>query len=118
VNTLSPKHILYVVLALFGLATTWMHGFAWMAAGGNILNLYSFFRDAYVSGDAAAFLTIDILIAWGVFMIWVVGDATKIGLGSGKGWLFLALSGLGTCFAFPLYLVVRERFLAAKGAAG
>jgi uncharacterized membrane protein len=116
-NGLSPKHILYIVLALFGLVTTWMHGFAWMAAGGNILNLYSFFHDAYVSGDAAAFLTIDILIAWGVFMIWVVGDAKKIGLGAGKGWLFVALSGLGTCFAFPLYLVLRERHLAQTGGA-
>jgi hypothetical protein len=110
----SPKHILYIALALFGLVTSWMHGIAWITAGGNILNLYSFFRDAYVSGSAAAFLTIDILVAWGVFMIWVVGDAKKIGLGAGKGWLFLALSGLGTCFAFPLYLVVRERFLDGK----
>jgi uncharacterized membrane protein len=111
---LSPKHIFYIALALFGLVTCWMHGIVWITAGGNILNLYSFFRDAYLSGSAAAFLTIDILVAWGVFMIWVVGDAKKIGLGAGKGWLFLALSGLGTCFAFPLYLVVRERFLDGK----
>jgi Terpene cyclase DEP1 len=113
---LSAKHILYIALALFGLVTTWLHGFAWIAAGGNILNLPSFFIDAYNSGSAAAFLTIDILIAWGVFMIWVVGDAKKIGLGAGNGWLFLALSGLGTCFAFPLYLVVRERFLEGRAA--
>jgi uncharacterized membrane protein len=114
-TSLAPRHILYIILAVFGLVTTWMHGIAWILSGGNIFNLYSFFRDAYVSGSAAAFLTIDILIAWAVFMIWVVGDAKKIGLGAGKGWLFLALSGLGTCFAFPLYLVIRERFLAQKG---
>jgi hypothetical protein len=114
---LSPKHILYSALALLGLVASWLHGLAWMAAGGNIFNLYSFFRESYASGHAAAFLTIDILVAWGVFMIWVVGDAKKIGLGVGKGWLFLALSGLGTCFAFPLYLVVRERFLDRQGSA-
>jgi uncharacterized membrane protein len=114
-NGLSPKHILYIAVALFGLVTCWIHGLAWMAAGGNIFNLPSFFIDAYNSGSAAAFLTIDILIAWGVFMIWVVGDAKKIGLGAGKGWLFVTLSGLGTCFAFPVYLVVRERHLAASG---
>jgi hypothetical protein len=111
----SPKHILYIALGLFGLVTCWIHGLAWMAGGGNILNLPSFFIDAYNSGSAAAFLTIDILIAWGVFMIWVVGDAKKIGLGAGMGWLFVALSGLGTCFAFPVYLVVRERFLQRAG---
>lgn len=115
-NTLTPKHILYILLAVLGLVTSWIHGFAWIAAGGNIVNLYSFFHDSYASGDAAAFLTIDIAIAWAVFMIWVVGDAAKIGLGAGKGWLFVALSGLGTCFAFPLYLVVRERHLARTGA--
>jgi Terpene cyclase DEP1 len=114
----SPKHIFYIAIALFGLVTCWMNGLAWMAGGGNILNLPSFFIDAYNSGSAAAFLTIDILIAWGVFMIWVVGDATKIGLGARTGWLFVALSGLGTCFAFPIYLVLRERHLARQGVVG
>lgn len=105
------RHILYIILGVTGLIWCWYHGIQWMMNGGNLINLPSFFIDAYHSGSAAAFLTIDILIAWGVFMIWVVGDAKKIGLGAGKGWLFVALSGLGTCFAFPLYLVVRERFL-------
>ncbi|OAO00761.1 hypothetical protein A8B75_17820 [Sphingomonadales bacterium EhC05] len=114
-NGLALRHVLYILLAFFGLITSWIYGIAWIADGGNILNLYSFFRDAFVSGNAAAFLTIDILVAWGVFMIWVVWDAKKIGLGASKGWLFLALSGLGTCFAFPLYLVVRERFLERAG---
>jgi hypothetical protein len=109
------RHILYVVLALVSLVWAWSHGFAWMMAGGNLLNLPSFFIDAFNSGHAAAFLTIDILAAWLVFMIWVVGDARKIGLGAGKGWLFVGLSFLGTCFAFPLYLVVRERHLERSG---
>ncbi len=112
----NTKHLLYIALALVSLVWAWFHAFAWMADGGNILNLPSFFIDSYNGGSAAAFLTIDIAVAWGVFMLWVVGDAAKIGLGSGKGWLFVGLSFLGTCFALPLYLVVRERHLAKSGA--
>jgi Terpene cyclase DEP1 len=113
---MSLKHLAYIALALTGLVWSWMHGVQWIIEGGNILNLPSFFIDSYKSGSAAAFLTIDIAIVWGVYMIWVVGDAIKIGLGPKTGWMFLALSCLGTCFAFPLYLVVRERHLAKSAA--
>jgi Terpene cyclase DEP1 len=113
--SISFKHIFLVAIAMLSVIAAWMHGFAWMAAGGNLLNLPSFFIDAYKSGPAAAFLTIDILIAWLTFMIWVVGDARKIGLGARQGWIFVGLSFLGTCFAFPLYLVLRERHLDAVG---
>jgi Terpene cyclase DEP1 len=106
------KHLIYIAAAVASVIWAWSHAFAWMAGGGNILNLPSFFIDSYNSGEAAAFLTIDIAVAWGVFMIWVVGDATKIGLGAKIGWIFLGLSFLGTCFSFPLYLVARERHLA------
>lgn len=110
------KHALFVILAVGSLLLAWPHAFAWMAAGGSILNLPQFFLDSYRSGPAAAFLTIDILVAWIVFMAWAVGDAARIGLGAKWGWLFVALSFLGTCFAFPLYLVKRERFLAGRAA--
>jgi hypothetical protein len=112
---LAPRHIIYIILAAVSVVWAWSWAFAWMAGGGNIVNLPSFFIDSYKSGSAAAFLTIDIAVAWGVYMIWVVGDATKIGLGAKTGWTFLGLSFLGTCFAFPLYLVVRERHLAKTG---
>lgn len=113
--SISIKHLVYVVIAIGSLVAAWSHGLAWMAGGGNLLNLPSFFMDAYNSGSAAAFITIDILAAWLVFMIWVVGDSQRIGLGARQGWIFVALSFLGTCFAFPLYLVVRERFLGRTG---
>lgn len=109
---MSAKHILYIILALVSLVWAWSWGFQWIADGGNLINLPSFFVDSYKSGSAAAFLTIDIAVVWAAYMIWVVGDAIKIGLGAKTGWIFLALSFFGTCFAFPLYLVMRERHLA------
>lgn len=109
------RHTVYVIIALAATAGAWWHGFAWIAQDGNILNLPSFFIDSYRSGSAAAFLTIDILAAWAVFMIWVVPDARRIGLGAKTGWVYFALSFIGTCFALPLYLRARERHLASSG---
>ena len=113
--SMSLKHMVFIGLAIASLIAVWIHGLAWIGQGGNLLNLPSFFIDSYKSGEAAAFLTIDIAVAWAVFMIWVVGDAARIGLGARIGWLFVALSFLGTCFAFPLYLVLRDRHLAKAG---
>lgn len=115
---INLRHALYVVVAIGSLIWSWSHGFAWIAGGGNILNLPSFFIDAYQSGSAAAFLTVDILTAWGVFIVWAITDAKRIGLSMGWGIGFALLSGLGTCFAFPLYLVKRERFLDAQARNG
>ncbi|MDT5109991.1 MAG: hypothetical protein QOE20_1881 [Mycobacterium sp.] len=95
------------------LVLTWPHAFSWMAAGGNILNPIAFFGDAIAAGGTAAFLTIDMAVAWLVFMVWVVTDSKRIGLGHKWGWSFVALSyiGDGASMAFPVYLVVRERYL-------
>lgn len=112
------RHALYILIAFLSAAAAWWHGIAWVREGGNLLLLQTFFLDAYRSGSAAAFLTIDILAVWIVFMIWVVPDAVRTGLGARKGWLYFGLSFIGTCFAFPLYLVARERHLARVRAAG
>lgn len=105
----------FVVLGVAALFLTWPHAFEWMGDGGNILDPIDFFGDAIDAGGTAAFLSIDMLIAWVVFMIWVVGDAARIGMGYRTGWLFVALSYIGVSMAFPIYLVVRERHLARSG---
>jgi hypothetical protein len=112
---LTLRHAIFVIAALVSLVWTSSLLLQWMGEGGNVLNLPSFFIDAYNSGSAAAFLTIDILFVWGVFIVWVIGDAKRIGLGAKWGWGFVALSFVGTCVAFPLYLVFRERKLGAAG---
>ncbi len=108
--TQNVKHGLFLVLGVVALLTTWPHAFDWMANGGNILNPVAFFGDAIKAGGTAAFLSIDMAIAWVVFMIWVVYDTQRIGMGAKWGWAFVGLSYIGVSFAFPLYLIVRERF--------
>ena len=115
---MTLKHLVLIAISLVATGFAWMYGFQWMQSGGNILNLPSFFIEPLKLGGAAAFLTVDILAAWFAYMIWVVGDAQRIGLGAKAGWGFLALSFIGTCFAFPIYLVVRERHLDKQGKVG
>lgn len=111
------RHALYLVAGILAMALTWPHAFDWMSDGGNILNPLDFFGDAIDTGGTAAFLSIDMLFAWAVFLVWAVTDATRIGLGARWGWFFVVLSYIGVSFAFPVYLITRERFLDRRAAA-
>lgn len=63
-KNLLPRHALFVAAAAISLVWVWTKGFGWPAEGGNLINLPGFFMDAYNSGNAAAFLTIDNLFVW------------------------------------------------------
>jgi hypothetical protein len=107
----NVRHVFYVLIGVAALVLTWPHAFDWMHDGGNIFNPVSFFRDAITPGGTAAFLAIDMAIAWLVFMVWVVVDCNRIGLGYKWGGFFVALSYIGVSMAFPIYLVTRERYV-------
>jgi hypothetical protein len=111
------RHAFFLGNGLVALLVTWPHAFEWMDAGGNIFNPVDFFGDAIDAGGAAAFLSLDMLVAWAVFMVWVVFDARRIGMGAKWGWFFVALSYIGVSMAFPVYLVTRERFLDKQASA-
>ncbi|MGE0827777.1 MAG: DUF2834 domain-containing protein [Hyphomonadaceae bacterium] len=108
------RHILLVAVAIAALFLTWPYAIDWMKAGGNILDGSQFFGEPIRMGGTAAFLAIDLLIVWLVFIVWVIGDARKNGLGA-LGWAFAALSFIAVSMAFPLYIVVKERLLAKRG---
>ncbi|WP_439620191.1 DUF2834 domain-containing protein [Hyphomonas sp.] len=114
----SLKHLALIIVALASLILTWPYAFAWIAGGGNIFNAYDFFADAIRPGGTGAFLSVDILIVWVVYVVWVVTDAQRIGAGMKWGGLFAILSYLGVCFSFPLYIVFRERHLDRLAAQG
>jgi Terpene cyclase DEP1 len=105
------RHAFFLVMGIAALFLTWPHAFEWMRNGGNILNPFQFFGDAIRAGGPAAFLGIDMAMAWVAFMVWVVFDAHRIGMGYKWGWFFVALSYIGVSMAFPIYLITRERFL-------
>src|SRR3546814_8788398 len=49
---------------IFALLITWPFAFDWMRGGGNILNPVQFFADALAPGGTAAFLALDMAVAW------------------------------------------------------
>ena len=55
-SNMSIRNMVYIALSLVSVAWAWSWGFQWMAGGGNLLNLPSFFLDSDNSGSAAAFL--------------------------------------------------------------
>lgn len=105
------KHGVFLILGIAALLLTWPYAFDWMRAGGNIFNVVDFFNDAIKVGGTAAFLSLDMLIAWIVLMIWVVFDTQRIGMGMKWGWFFVFLSYVGVSFMLPVYLITRERFI-------
>lgn len=112
------RHSFFIIVGIVALLITWPFAFDWMRAGGNILNPVQFFSDALAPGGTAAFLALDMAVAWVVFMVWVVFDTRRIGMGMKWGWFFVFLSYIGVSMAFPFYLVARERFLDRRSAPG
>ena len=110
----NVRHGVFLVLGITAFFVTWPFAFEWMRAGGNIFNVIDFFGDAIAPGGTAAFLSLDILFVWLTYMIWVVFDAKRIGLGYKWGIFFVLFSYVGVSLAFPVYLIVRERFVDRK----
>lgn len=112
------RHGILIIISIAAFVLTWPYAYDWMRAGGNILNPVAFFRDAIVLGKTAAFLSLDAMFMWLTYMIWVLFDAQRIGLGPKWGVFFIFLSYLGVSMAFPVYIVVRERHLDKRARSG
>lgn len=111
----NVRHAIFIIIGIAAFVLTWPFAIDWMRAGGNILNPIAFFHDAIVLGKTAAFLSLDAMFMWLTYMIWVLFDTQRIGLGAKWGLFFIFLSYLGVSMAFPVYLVVRERHLDRNG---
>ena len=105
------RHGIFLALGIAAFFLTWPYAIQWMRDGGNIFNVVDFFGDALAPGGTAAFLSLDVLFVWVTYMIWVVFDAQRIGLGYKWGIFFILFSYVGVSLAFPVYLIVRERFI-------
>lgn len=103
------KQIIYGVLALLGITLTWYHNIQFAMAHGS-LALDQFIVDCFVN-HAASSIAWDVTIAAIAFLTWSNIEAKRLQM---KGWIafpFLTL-GIALAFAFPLFLLLRERHLA------
>ena len=101
----QSRFVFFLILSIIGLITAWVFNGIASMTGQNYL-------DAWFGSAVDWVLSLDILIvaiAGSAFMIF---EARRLGMK--RVWLYILLSGVTAfAFAFPLFLAMRERKLAA-----
>ena len=110
------RMILYGLLALAGAAATWYFNIRFMLASGGTFSLQEFIRGGFAN-PAAASLACDACLGATAFLLWIPAEARRAGM---RRWWPYALLTLAVAFAFafPLFLLARERSLARRAQAG
>ena len=105
------KQIIYGVLALLGLSLTWYHNIQFGLQHGS-MDMGLFIAECFAN-HAASSISWDVTIAAITFLIWSFTESKRLGM---KSWpLIVPLTlGIAFAFAFPLFLLLRERRLAAQ----
>lgn len=106
----TTKQIIYGLFALIGVCVTWYFNLQLMQSPEG-LSLAAFIADNYVNA-ASASIANDLWVVVAVFLFWSFGEARKLGIK--HWWVYIPLTFIiAIAFAFPLFLLMRERKLAA-----
>jgi hypothetical protein len=98
--------IFFGLLAILGLVLPWYFNLQFMAAGGSPLG----FLRAGFANPAVSSVAVDILIAAGAFLIWMIVESRRLGMR--HWWIYIVLTfSVAFALAFPLFLMMRERKL-------
>jgi hypothetical protein len=109
---MTVRQGIYVGLAVLGLIVPWAFNIQFFF-GDDPGNLVDFFADGFTT-DATSSLTVDLLIAWLAAAVFVFAETRRAGMRRAWFWIFLAVSGsVAFACALPLFLLARERHLAA-----
>jgi hypothetical protein len=113
---LTPVSFLYGLLALAGAAATWYFNIRFMIDAGGVFSLAAFIKDGFAN-PAAASLASDVSIGAAAFLLWLPFEARRVGMR--RWWAYAALTlCVAFAFAFPLFLLMRQRRLEQLKAAG
>lgn len=106
---MSGREIFYALAALAGLLLPWYFNLEFAQQTGTLLDLGTFIGQS-LSTPASSSLTMDLTVAFVVFVVWSVIEGRRIGL---RSWWVYPLLGTFVAFAcaFPLFLLMRERRL-------
>jgi hypothetical protein len=103
----------YLLLAVGALLATWSQNLAFFAESPDY-GIVDFVAGGYAN-HAAASLTNDLLFLSWAAILWMVVEARRLGIRF--VWLYVVLSFvIAISVTFPLFLIARERKLAASGA--
>ena len=103
---LSASTTIYALLAALGAVLPWYFNIQFLAAAGNLTD----FLRAGFANPAVASVTVDIIIASVVFLIWMVMEARRLRMRHWWVYIILTFSVAFAC-AFPLFLMMRQRRL-------
>jgi len=107
----NTKQIFYGVMAVVGICVTWYFNLQAMEADPNF-SFASFLADNYVNPSSASIAN-DIAVVVLVFFFWSFFEARRLGMK--HWWVYLPLSiGIAIAFAYPLFLLMRERAMAKQ----
>ena len=102
-----PLALVYLVLAVLGLVGTWTHNIR------AVLESVDFLGAWFDGGPAVSSLTTDLLIVAIAAVALIIVEGRRLGMK--RLWIYVLLAPLvALAFAFPLFLAVRERHLAAR----
>ena len=105
---MTKKEYVYAVLAVAGLVLTWYHNLHFLADTGS-LDIRDFIAACFVN-HASASIAWDVSIAAATFLTWSYVEARRLQMT--RWWLIPVLTfGVALAFAFPLFLLLRERKL-------
>jgi hypothetical protein len=100
----SRRALAYLALAIAGLTGQLALFGAFLADQGFDLGE---FGDQIFSSTIAALTFADLAMCFVVFLAWLPREAARVGIR--RWWPFALAASGGLCFAFPLFLYVRER---------
>ncbi|VEG19153.1 Protein of uncharacterised function (DUF2834) [Mycolicibacterium phlei] len=106
---------LYGAIALIALVATWWHNVAYILSGGKLVDVVTSAYANHVAGS----LTNDLMLLTIAALVLMVVETRRLGIK--RTWVYIALCFLiAISVAFPLFLIARERRLAAlaNGATG
>lgn len=106
---MNGRVALYALLSLAGLVAPWYFNLDYVRQGGRPFDLGAALGLAFANPVSSSF-SVDLLIAFLTFGVWAVLEARRIEMRA--GWIYPLLGLLvAFAFAFPLFLLQRERHL-------
>lgn len=106
----KSRQIIFTLLATVGIIATWYYNLEFTRHHGGF-SLTTYLAECYANA-ASTSISNDILVVLVTFLFWSFFEARRVGMR--HWWVYPVLSiFIAFAFAFPLFLLMRERRLAA-----
>jgi Terpene cyclase DEP1 len=104
------RQLIYALMAIAGIGLTWYFNIQFVLQQGGFS--FADYTHAINVNPAASSISIDIFAAAFTFVFWSFFEARKLGMR--HWWIYIFLTfGIAMAFAFPLFLLMRERKIEA-----